>query len=491
MKKHGLLKHYSASQIFVATICFGTGFSLLTALSIRAQLTGTGSDRSLPPMCAMPLPPIEPLERGCRYMQGLMDEGCPFFKKVCEQSSASSQKECPAVVMPPFVAGCRPEKTLENGCPTVRMHCENRSGSGSSSAISRPVCPLPPFNMLAVGCRLEKAEFVNGCPTWKSVCEDQESSRSIKSEHSCPEHKSTVGMGYGCPMLPEQAAGCDPVVLCIDPPLNPTSSVSPSSRPVAQPMKRCPEMGEIPGYKPGCFSYIEPTENGCMTWKTKCASESSSVSDEHEDDDEQESSSEWQDSSVPPAGYEEPIEPSKQEVKMDWFSDVSENEEIGITANTLAEEGIGGGYSDGTFRPNQPVNRAEAAKFLVLAVIGDFQGSIRNSGKFHDVADDEWYTKYVMAASVLQIIQGNADGTFRPGSPVNTAEFLKMLALTFDLQADLPGDYQDVGADDWFAPYAGVAQQYELFPNRGSYLEPERAMTRGEVAYAISRILNR
>jgi len=227
-----------------------------------------------------------------------------------------------------------------------------------------------------------------------------------------------------------------------------------------------------------------------MTWKTKCSAESSAGSDDSEDESEQESSSEWQNSSVPPAGYEEPIDPSVQETQKEWFSDVSENEEIGKAANALADKGIVGGYSDGTFRPDQPVNRAEAAKFLVLALIGDFQGDIRNSGKFHDVADGEWYTKYVMAASVLQIIGGNPDGTFRPGNPVNTAEFLKMLSLTFNLQADLPHDYLDVGADDWFAPYAGMAQQYALFPDRVLFLEPGRVMTRGEVVYAIAQVLD-
>ena len=98
--------------------------------------------------------------------------------------------------------------------------------------------------------------------------------------------------------------------------------------------------------------------------------------------------------------------------------------------------------------------------------------------------------KYIISAADYGIIGGHPDGSFKPADTVITAEFLKMLALAFGLQKDLKHPYTDVPSDAWFAPYAGIADKYGLFPNRGSSsLLPEKPLTRGEVAVAINRLV--
>jgi hypothetical protein len=67
-----------------------------------------------------------------------------------------------------------------------------------------------------------------------------------------------------------------------------------------------------------------------------------------------------------------------------------------------------------------------------------------------------------------------------------------MLTLTFDLELDLSYSYADVGEDAWYAQYAGVAELYELFPERTDELMPADPLTRYEVAVAIYQyLLNR
>lgn len=171
------------------------------------------------------------------------------------------------------------------------------------------------------------------------------------------------------------------------------------------------------------------------------------------------------------------------------FTDIDADTLEGSAANALASRGIIGGFADGTFRGKQPVNRAEAAKFLLMARFGEVHDA-RNNNRFLDVLEGEWYVKYVVNAADLGIISGYSDGMFRPANTVNTAELLKMLSITFGLLQDLPYEYDDVPNTAWFARYAGAAQRYDLFPGRpDGQLMPERLLTRGEVAIAIHTLL--
>lgn len=194
---------------------------------------------------------------------------------------------------------------------------------------------------------------------------------------------------------------------------------------------------------------------------------------------------------IPPAGYEDEVL-TNFDAYRNPFPDTDMTQLSGKAAAELYRRAVIGGFPDGQFKGDRAVNRAEAAKFLILASKKkwDFLPELYNNGKFPDVLDGQWYTKFVIAAANKGIINGNPDGTFRPANQVNTAEFLKMLTLTFGLQLDLPYDYRDVSSDDWFAPYTGIAQKYNLFPGRSAYLSPEHSLTREEVAVAIYQYLS-
>jgi hypothetical protein len=172
------------------------------------------------------------------------------------------------------------------------------------------------------------------------------------------------------------------------------------------------------------------------------------------------------------------------------FTDTNINELEGKAISDLYSRSIIRGYSDGEFKGEESVNRAEAAKFLLLAK-GLQIPDIKNNGKFWDVKEGEWYVKYVMTAAQNGIISGYPDGSFKPADTVNTAEFLKMLTLSFNLQTNLSYSYTDVKSDDWFSEYAGVAQKYNLFPKRtAKLLQPSRLLSRNEVAVAIYQYLS-
>ena len=171
------------------------------------------------------------------------------------------------------------------------------------------------------------------------------------------------------------------------------------------------------------------------------------------------------------------------------FSDTDMNTLLGVAASKLHSLGIIGGYPDGEFKGSRPVNRAEAAKFLMISLYGEQLPNIANNGKFWDVLDGQWYTPYIMNAYANGIMSGYQDGSIKPGNTVNTAEFLKMFTLTFGLEQNLPYDYTDVPSEAWYASYAGIAEEYKLFPNRSTGLLPSSLLTREEVAIAFYNYL--
>ncbi|MBU0706149.1 S-layer homology domain-containing protein [Patescibacteria group bacterium] len=188
----------------------------------------------------------------------------------------------------------------------------------------------------------------------------------------------------------------------------------------------------------------------------------------------------------PPAGYEDEV---ITVFKNNPFSDTDINSLSGKAAAELYRRAVIGGYPDGEFKGFKPVNRAEAAKFLLLSRFGEVE-DVANNGQFGDVLDGQWYTKYVVTSANKGIIKGYADGLFKPADTVNTAEFLKMLSITFDLEENLPHSFADVSSDQWFAKYAGAAAKYKLFPERTSKLMPAQELTRAEVAVAIYQFLS-
>ena len=86
------------------------------------------------------------------------------------------------------------------------------------------------------------------------------------------------------------------------------------------------------------------------------------------------------------------------------------------------------GYPDGNFHPKAAINRAEFLKIVFKARGGQepVQGNC-----FSDVPADAWYAPFVCAAERRQIVNGYPDGTFRPEQEVNIAEALKMLLKTY------------------------------------------------------------
>ena len=140
------------------------------------------------------------------------------------------------------------------------------------------------------------------------------------------------------------------------------------------------------------------------------------------------------------------------------FPDVPSNRWYAEAVNTLAEAGIFSGYSDGTFRPNSPMARAELC--LVLQKIAGITGA-ETEVSFSDVSPSYWGYTAVCVAVEQGWASGYSDGTFHPGDSITRAEAVVMLNHFYDRSADdaaiATGTglrfFPDVQPGKWYYPY--------------------------------------
>lgn len=85
------------------------------------------------------------------------------------------------------------------------------------------------------------------------------------------------------------------------------------------------------------------------------------------------------------------------------------------------------------FRSDYEINRAELTKIMIEAQFSDEEINQCVGVYFPDVNSTDWFAKYVCMAKEKGIIAGYPDGTFKPGEPVNFAEAAKIIANALDL----------------------------------------------------------
>ena len=101
------------------------------------------------------------------------------------------------------------------------------------------------------------------------------------------------------------------------------------------------------------------------------------------------------------------------------FSDVTAGKWFNNAVSTATNAGKLTGYPDGTFRPNQSITRAEFAAIAVRFLSDEVQGV--SGGNFSDTAG-HWAADAIGRAAAAGWIAGYPDGTFRPNAPITRAE---------------------------------------------------------------------
>lgn len=186
-------------------------------------------------------------------------------------------------------------------------------------------------------------------------------------------------------------------------------------------------------------------------------------------------------------------------VHAEAFRDVPAGDELSDAVAYLHAKGIIQGYSDGTFRPDQDVQRAEALKLIVSAKQpAEADLSAYSKSDFSDVSSDAWYFPYVeYSFKKLNIVNGPpVASSFHPARSVTKAEFFKMFLLSqgadmnanADVKLPLAPDVTD--ATTWYYPYVRTSFYTSMsIIGKSGTIHPERTLTRADVALLMYRFL--
>lgn len=160
---------------------------------------------------------------------------------------------------------------------------------------------------------------------------------------------------------------------------------------------------------------------------------------------------------------------------MQSFSDVSTSDPHAAAIEYLQMNGIVQGYADGSFKPNSSINRAEFTKIVVGAVTSAPAGS----DCFPDVAK-EWFSAPVCYAKAQMFIGGYPDGTFHPERNINLAEALKIVLKSLNVSLD------GTEGANWYDIYVSTATKHNYLTQVNTTID--HLVTRGEMAQLIYNI---
>ena len=163
----------------------------------------------------------------------------------------------------------------------------------------------------------------------------------------------------------------------------------------------------------------------------------------------------------------------------------------------MTKEGYMSGYKNGTFKPNDPLSREEAAS-LFSKMIGD-PPSIMLASSFTDITSDRWSSLAIESVARANIISGYGDKTYRPEQYMSRQEFAVVADKYLRYQGyrtEDPTALDNIHFSDqkFIAPWAqSSVRELALFGfinySTTGLFNPEKYVTRSEAAEITYRML--
>ena len=190
---------------------------------------------------------------------------------------------------------------------------------------------------------------------------------------------------------------------------------------------------------------------------------------------------------------EKPADTTQEEVKAGSFRDVTSTHWAFASVERAAELGLVTGYSDGTFRPDTPVTRAQ---FVLMLWRMCGKPAAAKAASFADASAD-WYQDALSWAVEKGYVNGLSDTRFGPDAPITRQQ---AMAILFRLnggqsgtELTLTGIYEQTFADSttiasWAKDATWWAVYHELVSGvGGSRIAPEANASRAQIAAILLR----
>lgn len=150
------------------------------------------------------------------------------------------------------------------------------------------------------------------------------------------------------------------------------------------------------------------------------------------------------------------------------------------------------GYPNGSFKPNATITRAEAASIFYRLLTDSTRRTYSTSyNTFKDVPAKAWYNTAVSTMAKLGIVNGGSDGCFRPNDPITRAEIAAMIArCDGNSYGNAYTNFSDVKGH-WAANYIARAYELGWINGYGTTYAPDKYISRAETVAILNRVLNR
>lgn len=152
------------------------------------------------------------------------------------------------------------------------------------------------------------------------------------------------------------------------------------------------------------------------------------------------------------------------------------------------------GRGDGGVQPLAPITRGEVATIWFRLLTDETRAHNWSAAHLYpDVAAGSWYHNTIATVTHMDVMHGDTEGTFRPEEEITRAEFVASAVRFFGTPSTESAlRFTDVPADAWYADavYAGAALGLIEGDGDGAF-RPEDTITRAEVAAIVNRMLGR
>ena len=176
------------------------------------------------------------------------------------------------------------------------------------------------------------------------------------------------------------------------------------------------------------------------------------------------------------------------------FSDVAGNRYVDHIAMARGL-GLASGYTDGTFRPNRAITRAELATMLVSALRLSVPAPSKPS--YRDVPATASYYRAVEALRARGVMAGRSDGTFAPNDSVTRGELASFIvnAARWPVVSPASPSFPDVPKTYWAYAKVETAYGWCHTVEERSFMPkivfaPAATATRAEATAAVTRMMN-
>lgn len=169
------------------------------------------------------------------------------------------------------------------------------------------------------------------------------------------------------------------------------------------------------------------------------------------------------------------------------FMDVSSNHWAKEAIDYLTSKQLMSGYSDGTFKPNDKINRADVA--VVMATVLQLELDSTNQIKFNDVPSHHYAKDAIAAVAKKGIIQGYK-GNYSPRSYLTRGEIAAIFTRAFQLSGHSGKEFSDVKRNHiFYKEIQAMAANHITSGYEGNLFKPSGNITRAEFAVFLTRAI--